>query len=78
MVLFIKDPGVDALAQEPGSLTRASETEAVQQAPRGALACVTDDLVAQSTTFARELREMAGPNPQPVDQAFFDELYGDP
>ncbi|AWN48437.1 transcription factor [Methylobacterium terrae] len=76
MPLFIKGPTVDALAHDPASLTRGTETEAVRQASRGALACETDDLVAQPTAFARRLREQAGPNPQPVDQAFLNGLYG--
>ncbi len=77
MALFIKDPTVDALVQGPASLTRVSETEAVRQAPRGALTRETDDLVARSTDFARRLREQAGPNPQPADRAFLDGLYED-
>ncbi len=78
MIHFIKDPDINALAQGPGSLKRVTETEAVRQDLRGALERDKDDLVAQSTDFARRLREQAGPNPQPVDQAFLDGLYGDP
>ncbi|SEP14379.1 hypothetical protein SAMN04487843_107142 [Methylobacterium sp. ap11] len=78
MILLIKGSDVDALAQEPSSLKRATETEAMRQDLRCALERDKDNLVTQSTTFARELREMAGPNPQPVNQAFLDDLYGDP
>ncbi|TGD97119.1 type II toxin-antitoxin system VapB family antitoxin [Methylobacterium nonmethylotrophicum] len=80
MALFVKDPEVDALAQELASLKRVTKTEAVRQALRGALDRERGerDLVAQSIAFARGLRERAGPNPRPADKAFLDGLYGDP
>ncbi|KMO34827.1 MULTISPECIES: type II toxin-antitoxin system VapB family antitoxin [Methylobacterium] len=80
MALFVKDPEVDALAQELAALKRTSKTEAVRQALRSELDRERDklDLVAQSLAFARGLRDRAGPNPQPVDKAFRDRLYGDP
>ncbi|KTS51947.1 transcription factor [Methylobacterium indicum] len=78
MALFVKGPKVDTLAQEPASLERATGTETMRQAPGGALECETDDLVTRSIEFAGRLREQAGPNPQPIDQAFLDGLYEDP
>jgi antitoxin VapB len=80
MALFIKDPEVDALAQELASLKRTTKTEAVRLALRSEIEREKGrlDLVAQSIAFARGLRERAGPNPQPVDKAFTDGLYGDP
>lgn len=77
-VLFVKNPKVDALAQEPASLERATGTETMRQALGGALECETDNLLTRSIDFARKLREQAGPNPQPVDQAFLYGLYEDP
>lgn len=79
MALFVKDPVVDALAQELASLKRTTKTEAVRQALRGEIDREKDkfDLVAQSIAFARGLREQAGPNPQPADKAFIDGLYED-
>lgn len=80
MALFVKDPEVDALAQELASLRRTTKTEAVRQALRGEINREKDrlDLVAQSLAFARGLRERAGPNATPVGQAMRDELYGNP
>ena len=80
MALFVKDPVVDALAQELASLKRTTKTEAVRQALRGEIDREKDkfDLVAQSIAFERGLREQAGPNPQPADKAFIDGLYEDP
>ncbi|MET7246423.1 type II toxin-antitoxin system VapB family antitoxin [Methylobacterium sp. EM32] len=80
MVLFVKDPEVDALAQELASHKRVTKTEAVRQALRGEIDREKHklDLVAQSIAFARQLRERAGPNPRPADKAFLDGLYGDP
>lgn len=80
MALFVKDPEVDALAEELASLKRTTKTEAVRQALRGELDREKDklDLVTQSLAFAQSLRERAGPNPRPVDKAFRDGLYGEP
>lgn len=80
MALFIKDPEVDALAQELASLKRTTKTEAVRQALRGEIDREKDrlDLVALSLAFARNLRERAGPNAMPVDRTSRDELYGNP
>lgn len=80
MALFVKDPEVDALAQELASLKRTTKTEAVRQALRGEINREKDnfDLVAQSIAFARRLREQAGPNPLPADKDFIDGLYEDP
>lgn len=80
MALFVKDPEVDALAQELASLKRTTKTEAVRQALRGEIDREKDkfDLVARSIAFTRGLREQAGPNPQPADKAFIDGLYEDP
>jgi|FEC22Drversion2_1045045.scaffolds.fasta_scaffold01405_5 hypothetical protein len=33
------------------------------------------DLVEQTATFVRQLRERAGPDPQPIDKVFIDALY---
>lgn len=80
MVLYVKDPDVDALAQELASLKRTTKTEAVCQALRGEIDREKDrlDLVAQSLAFARNLRERAGSNAMPVDRTPRDELYGNP
>jgi antitoxin VapB len=79
MALFVKDPEVDSLAQELASLKRVTKTEAVRQALRGEIDREKDKLalVAQSIAFARQLREWAGPNPQPADKVFLDGLYED-
>jgi antitoxin VapB len=80
MALYVKDPDVDALAQELASLKRTTKTEAVRQALRGEIDREKDrlDLVARSLAFACSLRERAGPNAMPVGQAVRDELYGNP
>lgn len=79
VALFVKDPEVNALAQELAFLKRTTKTEAVRVALRGEIEREKGrlDLVAQSAAFARGLRERAGPNPQPVDKAFRDGLYGE-
>ncbi|CAX17088.1 type II toxin-antitoxin system VapB family antitoxin [Methylorubrum populi] len=79
MALYVKDPEVDALAEELASLKHTTKTEAVRLALRGEIEREKDrlDLVAQSIAFASRLRERAGPNPQPADKAFRDGLYGD-
>ena len=78
MALFIKDPEVDALAQELAALKRTTKTEAVRQALRGEIDREKGqrDLVAQSLDFASRLRERAGPNPRPSDEALRGQLYG--
>lgn len=80
MALYVKDPDVDALAQELASLKRTTKTEAVRQALRGEIDREKGrlDLVAQSLAFARDLRERAGPNAMPDDRPSRDELYGNP
>lgn len=80
MALFVKDPEVDALAQELAFLRHTTKTEAVRHALRGEIDREKDrlDLVAQSLAFARDLRERAGPNATPVGQAVRDERYGNP
>ncbi len=78
MALFVKDPEVEALANELAALKRSTKTEAVRQALRNEIDREKSrlDLVAQSLAFARALRERAGPNPQPAGRAFRDALYG--
>ncbi|BCM87954.1 type II toxin-antitoxin system VapB family antitoxin [Methylobacterium indicum] len=78
MALFVKDPEVEALANELSVLKHSTKTEAVRQALRNEIDREKSrlDLVAQSLAFARTLRERAGPNPQPADRAFLDRLYG--
>ncbi|KMO22845.1 type II toxin-antitoxin system VapB family antitoxin [Methylobacterium indicum] len=78
MALFIKDPEVDALAQELAALKRTTKTEAVRQALRGEIERVKGerDLVRLSLDFASRLRERAGPNPRPADGVLRGQLYG--
>lgn len=81
MALYIKDPQVDALAQELAVLTRATKTEAVRQALQNEITREKGkrDLVEQSVAFGHRLRERAGSGPgKPANRAFLDRLYGDP
>ena len=78
MALFIKDPAVDALAQELATLKRTTKTEAVHQALRNEIDREKGqrDLVALSLDLAHRLRERAGPNPRPAEAALRDHLLG--
>lgn len=76
MPLYVKDPQVDALADELMALKGSTKTEAVRQALRNEIARTKSqaDLVEQSLAFTRRLRAKAGIG-QPVDKAFIDSLY---
>ena len=76
MPLYVKDPQVDALADELTALKGSTKTEAVREALRKEIARTKakPDLVAQTRAFTRELRARAGVG-QPIDKAFIDSLY---
>ncbi|MCJ2032074.1 MULTISPECIES: type II toxin-antitoxin system VapB family antitoxin [Methylorubrum] len=80
MPLYVKDPQVDALADELAALARSTKTEAVRQALQNEIAREKGkaDLVEQSVAFVRQLKQRAGSGPgQPVDKALIDSLYGE-
>lgn len=81
MPLYVKDPQVDALAEQLAGLTRTSKTEAVRQALQDEITREKGklDRVEQSVAFVRQLKQRAGSGEgRPVDKAFIDSLYGDP
>ncbi len=76
MPLYVKDPQVDALADELTALRGSTKTEAVRQALRNEIARARGegDLVERTLAFTRRLRARAGSG-QPADKAFIDSLY---
>ena len=77
MPLYVKDPQIDALADELTALTRSTKTEAVRQALQNEIAREKSkaDLVEQSVAFARHLKQRAGSGQgQPIDKRFLNSL----
>ncbi|WP_342162230.1 type II toxin-antitoxin system VapB family antitoxin [Methylobacterium sp. SD21] len=82
MPLYVKDPQVDALADELTSLRGSTKTEAVRQALLNEIARAKEsaraggeaDLVERTLAFTRRLRARAGSG-QPADKTFIDSLY---
>ncbi|GJE40690.1 hypothetical protein KHHGKMAE_4785 [Methylobacterium persicinum] len=76
MPLYVKDPTVDALADELMALRGSTKTEAVRQALRNEIARVKGetDLVERTLAFTRRLHARARAG-QPADKAFIDSLY---
>lgn len=76
MPLYVKDPQVDALADELTALKGSTKTEAVREALRNEIARTKaePDLVEQTLAFTRRLRAKAGSG-LPADKAFIDSLY---
>jgi antitoxin VapB len=80
MPLYVKDPGVDALATELAALTKLSKTEAVRHALQQAIdhEKAKPSVVELAVQFCRDLRASGNPEKgQPADKAFFDALSGD-
>ena len=76
MPLYVKDPQVDALADELMALRGSTKTEAVRQALRNEIARAKGegDLVERTLAFTRRLRAQSGSGPA-ADKAFIDSLY---
>lgn len=78
MALFIRDPEVDALAEEVRRVTRArTKTEAVRSALQAQLARARRELpVRERLGRARALADAMGPSDPDFDmKAFTDELW---
>ncbi|GJD33500.1 type II toxin-antitoxin system VapB family antitoxin [Methylobacterium aerolatum] len=76
MPLYVKDPQVDALADELTALKGSTKTEAVREALRNEIARTKaePDLIEMTRTFTRDLRARSGVG-KPVDKVFIDSLY---
>ena len=80
MALFIRDPEVDALAEEVRRLTKArTKTDAVRQALQAQLAAARRALpLRDRLARSRALADAMGPGDPAFDmKAYTDEMWGD-
>lgn len=81
ITLYVKDPQVDALAEQLAALTRTTKTEAVRQALQNEIAREKGklDLIEQSVAFVRQLKQQAGAGQgKTIEKTSIDTLSGEP